>query len=57
MESCQRTEGEPVHVARREPKLLRIGAAAHELGLLSDAGLRQAVWPHNVGQVGMMVVL
>src|SRR5215470_2756335 len=26
-------KGEPVHVAKREPKLLRIGAAAHELGL------------------------
>src|SRR5437588_5656345 len=29
----RREKGEPVSVAKREPKLLRIGAAAHELGL------------------------
>src|SRR5207302_8783227 len=29
----RREKGEPVFVAKREDKLLRIGAAAHELGL------------------------
>jgi hypothetical protein len=29
----RREKGEPVFVAKREHKLLRIGAAAHELGL------------------------
>src|SRR2546429_9846882 len=29
----RREKGEPVLVAKREPKLLRISAAAHELGL------------------------